>query len=942
MKKKLLFITFLISIFVLNVNAKEVQVYFYAEGGKVASSDFKISGDYVVYKDDTDHATYKDTDTVKNINSIGGHTFNLKKDGYVLSQGREWYVQNAKTAKYVALGNNKTYKMSDIISSLDLTNDPYPVVSLHAYWTTDTTKKDDNTTTSTKKTKVKIIINTNGGNLILPHGNDITTIGGYIFYKNNKTVSTIPFGGQTSSAGLMNYNNGSFINIARSGYKVEKGAEWNTKSDGTGKTYSQSKVYKASDFCDAYRRDCGVTLYVNWKKEKLTKWGITQKEIDEIEKGSRQITYELFGATSSDKKNDFEAIWKAHQFANYELIEKGRNLTVYACNAKDCSNKQYYISEQKCPMSDYCDTDKDVPIYVGTNTDLRNANFILDDGAKGVDPTKDLFLISSRTKLYSTLNKKGSFIFLNNSAKESLSKNQQINPNTTNLKSIVNAVKEGKIVKTNNKDNKVSDNEKKILLDANKWGISVKNKKYSNIDDALKKHIYIRESASNSDYGVPKQDEIIIDSGSGNVLTPIDWTSTDIDEIVIYPIDNTKKIFKNGHFTTYTDNRVYETNSTKKNSSRHRGISVQYSGNVEIYNIKHDISEKEHPYKSNIQTNPNGNWYYGFIYLYHAGQVKLQTLQLVPHQYVQIYDYSNKKHKSGNDGTYDLIIDNSTNIVLNNVTHGCKSGDSECYGDRMLNEKRWGVIGMNSVKNIFFTNCRLNRIDAHRGVTNLYVENSSIGYNGFTLTGHKNFYAKNIKIDKAPRILRLRDDYGATWDGTMVFNGVQFVVKDNINEAIFVLAKNTQKHNFGYKSHFPNLYMNNITIDTKTKKAKASRISIMDLGDTDEINKKNENNLYYFDGIMSFTDIKFDNYKSQPAVYLFTNNFDKNKNNYLMSRYGGNNQVAIYKDSVIKNNSNYKPSSSTKFKNASTTGVNGRINEMETFFKNLRSSIGVD
>ena len=356
----------LISLFMINVNAKEVQIYFYPEGGKVTTKDFKIVDDYVTYKDGTNYASYKDTDTIKVLNSIKGKKFTLKKSGTYQVFGKEWYTTNYKTNKYFYFDETQTYKVSTIISKLGLTGEEYPVISLFANW-------DDNTTTieeeedkpvdatritisgSKKEIKVKQIINlkivytpsnaktekitwttsdkkiatvsssgqvkglskgtvtitaktksglkatykltilenktnyaiikyhTNGGNLIVPHGNAFTEKNGYIYKGNTNNISKYAYGTTMSKYGISNYDNPKSINIRRSGYTIIKNKEWNTKKDGTGKTYSQYKVYKASDICDASKKDCTVTLYVNWKKveEESKSYELAKKAVKE-------------------------------------------------------------------------------------------------------------------------------------------------------------------------------------------------------------------------------------------------------------------------------------------------------------------------------------------------------------------------------------------------------------------------------------------------------------------------------------------------------------------------------------------------------------------------------------------------------------------------------------------------------------------------------------
>ena len=118
--------------------------------------------------------------------------------------------------------------------------------------------------------KVKISFNMNGGRLESNHAKTLSSLESNVIRvkDNSKIVQTIAYGSKTTSAGLPNYNNPDYLNVGRVGYIAKKGAEWNTKPDGSGKSYNHNKVYKASDFCNAKSSDCNVTLYVNWEKKK--------------------------------------------------------------------------------------------------------------------------------------------------------------------------------------------------------------------------------------------------------------------------------------------------------------------------------------------------------------------------------------------------------------------------------------------------------------------------------------------------------------------------------------------------------------------------------------------------------------------------------------------------------------------------------------------------
>ncbi len=132
--------------------------------------------------------------------------------------------------------------------------------------------------------KVYIRFNTNGGTVT----GETTTASGNIYKwktnssglisrtnANGSTYSTdffsINYGSRTDSDGLINYNNSKYLKITKTGYTAVSGEEWICLGGCTtsGKTFSQTSVYSASDFCDASNGDCTVILGVNWSPDEI-------------------------------------------------------------------------------------------------------------------------------------------------------------------------------------------------------------------------------------------------------------------------------------------------------------------------------------------------------------------------------------------------------------------------------------------------------------------------------------------------------------------------------------------------------------------------------------------------------------------------------------------------------------------------------------------------
>ena len=277
------------------VSAQEIDFTFYANGGTTSTSNFSIYEDYeFINYNGTSYSSYTEKSTIKNINSISGKTFTVTKKNDSLVTGKEWYFKNEYDGKTYYFNQNSTYKMSDVIAQLGIEDINFVSFSLYAYWnsrkktggidvkaattkksTTETTKKNEKTkkneTTkkeaSNEKHYVYIQYHINKGKLADKHSEEIVESEKFIYYNGQKNVQKITYNEKLGSAGLVDYNNPSFLNIQKAGYIAKKGAEWNTKADGTGKSYSQTKVYQASDFCDAKKKDCTVVLYLNWQKD---------------------------------------------------------------------------------------------------------------------------------------------------------------------------------------------------------------------------------------------------------------------------------------------------------------------------------------------------------------------------------------------------------------------------------------------------------------------------------------------------------------------------------------------------------------------------------------------------------------------------------------------------------------------------------------------------
>ena len=114
------------------------------------------------------------------------------------------------------------------------------------------------------KKKILAVYNTNGGSTYGAYKADSN---GDIIYSASVRDRIFTYPNSQNKDELMNYNNTEYIAISRSGCKVTTGSEWNTKADGSGKSFGQTEkvtynelVKYTVETADYYV----LKLYVNW------------------------------------------------------------------------------------------------------------------------------------------------------------------------------------------------------------------------------------------------------------------------------------------------------------------------------------------------------------------------------------------------------------------------------------------------------------------------------------------------------------------------------------------------------------------------------------------------------------------------------------------------------------------------------------------------------
>ncbi len=293
---------------------------------------------------------------------------------------------------------------------------------------------------------------------------------------------------------------------------------------------------------------------------------------------------------------------------------------------------------------------------------------------------------------------------------------------------------------------------------------------------------YIRYGI-NANAGSPQTDIFVVDKdGNVDMNAPIIWDFDQITEITALPLDETPLTITGGVFTTIANRE------TGPHIYYGRGISIRRS-NVAVDGLEHRVIETEG------QSYP----YTGFISLSDCAYVTVKNTVLTGRK---LYYTVKPNSKSTTTGTYDISISRALNITFLN----CSQTNS------IFDKTYWGIMGSNFCKNLTFDGCTFSRFDAHQGVANATVRNSTLGYQGINAIGCGTLLVENSTVN-AGVMVNLRNDYGSTWEGKFIIRNSTFIPSAGAKVSASVIGGfNSGKHDFGYVCYMPDIEIDGLVI----------------------------------------------------------------------------------------------------------------------------------
>ena len=283
---------------------------------------------------------------------------------------------------------------------------------------------------------------------------------------------------------------------------------------------------------------------------------------------------------------------------------------------------------------------------------------------------------------------------------------------------------------------------------------------------------YIR-FGPNQNKGSVQTDIFMVDkNGQVDMNAPIIWDFDQIASISALPIDETPLKMTGGIFTTIANK------AESKYTYYNRNIAIRRS-NVTVDGLKHEV----------IGEGDHGAPYSGFVNIADCAYVTVKNTVLTGRK---TYSTIGSAGRPVSMGSYDILVDRALNVSFINCTQ------TNDINDRTY----WGIMGSNFSKNLLYDGCTLSRFDAHQGVANATVRNSTLGHMGINAIGSGTFTVENSTI-LGRSIVNLRPDYGSTWQGELMIRNCVFKPISSGSHVSLISGSYNGLHDFGYVCYMP-------------------------------------------------------------------------------------------------------------------------------------------
>ena len=280
----------------------------------------------------------------------------------------------------------------------------------------------------------------------------------------------------------------------------------------------------------------------------------------------------------------------------------------------------------------------------------------------------------------------------------------------------------------------------------------------------------------NQNNGSPQQEVVLVErDGQISPETPVVWDYARVTSAVAHPIGERTLVMKGGTFTTIANQ------AESKYTYYARGIDVRRS-NVRIEGFRHFVTgELDH-----------GAPYSGFLSFDTCADVTVTGCVFTARR---TYETIGSAGKPVSMGSYGISVTRGVNVRF----LGCRQTTD------ILDRRYWGLFGSNLCRNLLFDGCEFSRFDAHTGVANATIRNSTLGYMGIQAIGFGTLRVENCTVRSHGAFVSLRSDYGSSWDGDIVIRNCKYLPSSRPSIALppILNGYNAPLHDFGYACTMP-------------------------------------------------------------------------------------------------------------------------------------------
>ena len=317
------------------------------------------------------------------------------------------------------------------------------------------------------------------------------------------------------------------------------------------------------------------------------------------------------------------------------------------------------------------------------------------------------------------------------------------------------------------------------------------------LTDSTKRH-YIRYGANQNNGSAQVEIVIVNSDGTIDPDTPIQWDYTTLSKMEVQPIDDTPIIisggtkgqvdnydamgtFDNYHNINRTVIHTYFNTAPSEYNYHARNIQITRS-NVTIKNLEHILHD-------DVETSAP---YSGWIAVNGCSDVVVEGMIV---QMQKGFATTGAEGTSVGMGSYEFAAGYANRLTWRH----CRISNFFEEDGRVTYD---GNMGTNYCKNLMFDDVVNHSFDAHCGLYNGTIKDSTIEHLNFIGGGTIKYENVTVYTDGCSSAILFRADYGSIWNGDVIIDGLTLKTS-KASPTLSVIGATYTNHYFGYTCYLP-------------------------------------------------------------------------------------------------------------------------------------------